>query len=496
MKHPPFNARGPVAMSAASAARRSIPLLAALASAALRASDAHAVRVWEEPREGWRPPAPANGLSASAPSGLGALLEMAVLGSAASPDLRPPSFTPPLAAGGHVGASRFPEGVAERWLDIGFFAQPQFIAQTGYDFASTSNFSVPPGVNMQRTRIVLHGQAHPLLQMRVEFNLSDRLELLDTYALVPVRRWLQIQIGQFRVPFSRQELVSSSRYQFADRALWAGGANSSGVRFIPSFDLGVMVWGWTGPKDIIEYYAGIFNGKGANSPFNLDGFFLYAGRVAVNPLGRPSSLQESAVNLGHAPTLAIGFNAAGQIRQVGTITRPGSMMPEPNRIGAISLGADVFFAAYGASFYGELYARDTNETDTTVSPSTQAFGWLAQAGYFIPVGYLANRLELVARIQGFDPSACITRQQGTLVMGAPPPECTVRLPASPTREVYRDFMKTMAITFGVNWYQLGHGFKIQAAYTINNEYRDLAGGAPDSGIVLNDVFTLQLTGSF
>ena len=125
-------------------------------------------------------------------------------GSVASPDLRPPDFVPPLAAGGHVGASRFPEGVAERWLDLGFYAQPQFIVQTGYNLDSTSNFSLPPGVSLQRTRVVIHGQAHPLLQMRVEFNMSNNLDLLDAYALVPVRRWLQVQIGQFRVPFSRQ----------------------------------------------------------------------------------------------------------------------------------------------------------------------------------------------------------------------------------------------------------------------------------------------------
>ncbi len=423
-------------------------------------------------------------------------MEMAVLGASASPDLRPPDFTPPLAAGGHVGASRYPEGVAERWLDIGFFAQPQFALQTGCDFGSSTNFSAPPGVTIQRTRVVVHGQAHPLLQMRIEFNLSDRLELLDSYALVPVRRWLQLQIGQFRVPFSRQELVSSSRYQFADRALWSGAANSSGVRFVPSFDLGVMAWGWTGPRDIFEYYLGVFNGKGANTPFNLDGFFLWSGRLAINPLGRPSSLQEGAVNMRRAPTLAIAVNASTQVRQIGTITRPGSTMPEPNRIGVTSLGADVFFAAYGASFYGELYARDTAETDTTITPSTQAFGWLAQVGFFIPHPALANHLELVARVQGFDPSACITRTAGVSMAGAPPPDCATRLPPSPTREVYRDFMNTLSMTFGVNWYQLGHGFKLHASYTINNEYRDLAGGVPDSGIVLNDVFTLQLTGSF
>jgi hypothetical protein len=336
---------------------------------------------------------------------------MSLLGSAASPDLRPADFTPPLAAGGHVGASRYPEGVAERWLDIGFFAQPQFVFQTGYDFNSATNFSVPPGVNLQRTRVVVHGQAHPLLQMRIEFNLSDRLELLDSYALVPVRRWLQVQIGQFRVPFSRQELVSSSRYQFADRSLWSGAANSSGVRFIPSFDLGVMAWGWTGPRDLFEYYVGVFNGKGSNTPFNLDGFFLWAGRLAINPLGRPSSLQEGAVNLRPAPTLAIALNASTQIRQIGSISRPGSMMPEPNRIGVTSLGADLFFAAHGFSAYAEVYARDTAETDTTVTQNTQAFGWLAQLGFFIPHPALRNHLEFIARVQQFaQPQAGVMEQ--------------------------------------------------------------------------------------
>lgn len=57
-------------------------------------------------------------------------------------------------------------------------------------------------------------------------------------------------------------------------------------------------------------------------------------------------------------------------------------------------------------------------------------------------------------------------------------------------------MDTVAVTFGLNWYQLGHGFKVQAAYTVSNEYRDLQGGRPGSGVVSNDLFSLQLTGSF
>lgn len=454
---------------------RALPLLASLVAVA---PEALAVRVWEEPRSGWTPPV---GLG---PGGLS--FAQMFGGAVASPDLRLPDFVPPLAAGGHVGASRFPEGVAVRWLDIGFFAQPQFVLQTGYDGDARTNFSVAPGVNLRRTRVVVHGQAHPLLQVRIEFGLSDRLELYDTYALVPVRRWLQFQIGQFRAPFSRQELVSGTRYQFADTAMWSGAANASGIRFTPSFDIGAMVWGWIGRDDLVEYYAAVMNGKGPNQPFNLDGYFLYAGRVVVNPLGRPRSLQEGAVNLPREPRLAIGLNAAGQVRNIGTTTVNGAQVP--NLVTATTVGADVFFTGWGASLYSEFYFRDTEETDTVASPTTQSLGWLVQAGYLIPHPALRDHLEVVARVQSFNPSDCFTRTRGG--------SCEVRPYAAPTRENYRDFMETMAFSFGLNWYQLGHGFKVQASYTILNEHRDIAGMPPGSGVVNNDLFNLQLTGSF
>jgi hypothetical protein len=444
----------------------------------LAPGEAGAVRVWEEPRAGWVPP----GVLGPGGLALGAMFT----GPGASPDLRPPEFSTPLAAGGLVGSSRYPEGVTERWLDVGFYTQPQFAFQTGYDSDSTTNFSLPPGVGLQRTRFIFHAQPHPLLQVRAEFNLSDSVTLLDAYALVPIRRWLQVQVGQFRVPFSRQELVSGTRLQFADRQLWAGGANASGVSFLPSFDQGVMAWGWAGPRDLVEYYAGVFNGKGANRP-NIDAFFLYAARVAVNPLGRPRALQEGAVNLASAPTLAVGLNAATQVRQVGFVTLPGGAAPVPNRVTVSTFGADVFFAAHGASAYGEVYFRDTHETDTASAPNTQSLGWLLQAGYFIPVPALRNHLEVVARAQSFDPSNCYTQSAG--------PDCGQRLPGSSSRDVYQSFMFARAYTFGLNWYQLGHGFKLQAQYTINTEHRDIAGRAAGSGVVNNDLFTLLLTGS-
>jgi len=58
-------------------------------------------------------------------------------------------------------------------------------------------------------------------------------------------------------------------------------------------------------------------------------------------------------------------------------------------------------------------------------------------------------------------------------------------------------MFARAYTFGLNWYQLGHGFKAQAQYTINTEHRDATNDRrPGSGVVDNNLFTLLLTGSF
>jgi hypothetical protein len=458
-------------------------LSAALLSAPLTA---HAIRVWEEAPPG---AVPVGGPAPTTPPTVGSVINSAISGPNANPDLHPADepYVTPLAAGGPAGASRYAPGVAQRWLDIGVYTQPRFTYTTGYDADSMSNFSPPPGFTLRRTRIIVHAQLHPLLQLRMEANMADRFDLLDAYALIPVHRAFQIQLGQFRVPFSRQELVSGGRYQLPDTSLWSGGANGSGINFIPSFDIGAMVWGWVGPRDMFEYYVGMFNGEGRNQINNLDGFFLYAARVAFNPIGRIRQLQEGAVGV-RRPGVSIALDGETQTRQIGFATVDGNRVP--NREGVYTLGADVSFAGWGASFYGEIYYRYLHETDTTAAPSTESLGWILQAGYLLPIPHpwFRDRLEIVARLQDFDPSDCFTRAMGS--------DCGIRPIASAAPDVYRDFQHTTAITFGLNWYQLGHGAKLQLAYTINRENRDIAGMPPGSGVVDNDTFVAQLTGSF
>ncbi len=398
-----------------------------------------------------------------------------------------PVLRTPLAAGGEAGTSRCDDR-APRWFDLNFWAAPRFTLQEGYEASATRNYSAPPGFRVRRARIILHGQAHPLLQVRFEADVATGFNILDAYLLVPFRRYLNVQAGQFRVPFGREELLSSARWQFTGPNLWtdAGGGN-----FVPSFDLGAMVWGYVGPRDLVEYYAGIFNGEGPAQQANLDSNFLYAGRVVVNPLGRPRRFQEADLER-EGLRVQIALDGAYQKQQLGFYTPPGASAMTANVRSLALLGAEVAVFWEGLSVYAEMFYRDRRDGDTATEPSTESFGVEAQAGYFIPVEALRNHLEVVARFQDWAPSTCLTRSAGS--------NCTEIHPASVSPTEYRDAMHTRAFTFGANWYQLGHGLKLQFDYTIYNQLTDLAAADPTtgstSGVVHANLWTLQALGSF
>jgi len=64
----------------------------------------------------------------------------------------------------------------------------------------------------------------------------------------------QIQAGQFKIPFSRQELTSDGALQFVDRA-------NAVDAFKPSYDVGAMAQGKVA-GGMLAWNAGLFNGTG------------------------------------------------------------------------------------------------------------------------------------------------------------------------------------------------------------------------------------------
>jgi phosphate-selective porin len=88
----------------------------------------------------------------------------------------------------------------------------------------------------------------------------------------------QIKLGQYKAPFGLEQLTPDTALYFAERSLPTGAIT-------PDRQIGVQLWGkpftnvWPEQKDLLTYYAGIFNGNGRNINNNDNNNFMYVGRL-------------------------------------------------------------------------------------------------------------------------------------------------------------------------------------------------------------------------
>lgn len=121
-----------------------------------------------------------------------------------------------------------------------------------YDYNFSNHGS---SFNTYKTTIGVDGNIVKWAGYRVSFALnpeSYKLEGFDFYGrfLTPIG---EIRIGQFKVPFSMERLVSFSKRDFIENALATG--------VVSGRDIGLGLYG---EKKWIEYNVGIFNGEGMN----------------------------------------------------------------------------------------------------------------------------------------------------------------------------------------------------------------------------------------
>jgi len=98
----------------------------------------------------------------------------------------------------------------------------------------------------------------------------------------------RIVFGQYKVPFGRQQMISSGNQQFVDRSLVSD-------EYLRGRDIGVSVQGavW---NNKIEYRAGMFNGNGLTRPSNDNDKFQYNARLMWQPNGNQVLAQRAWVS--------------------------------------------------------------------------------------------------------------------------------------------------------------------------------------------------------
>jgi phosphate-selective porin len=203
----------------------------------------------------------------------------------------------------------------------------------------------------------------------------------------------QITVGQFKVPFGRQELTSSERQQFVDRSILSG-------EFTRSRDVGVQVSGTVvGGK--LAYAAGIFNGNGRNQLNNDNDKYQLDARVTLQPNG-DVGYSEGDFESTDKPLFAV----TGEVEVNDT-----SGATNTTDFKTTILGADAVFKYKGLSVFAEYFSR---ERDPETGSSFHSDGYHVQAGYFVQ----REKVEVAFRYARWDPSDAIAGNDRSEVGGA------------------------------------------------------------------------------
>jgi phosphate-selective porin OprO and OprP len=187
----------------------------------------------------------------------------------------------------------------------------------------------------------------------------------------------RIVFGQYKVPFGRQQLISSGNQQFVDRSLVSD-------EFLRGRDIGVSVQGavWSNK---LEYRVGMFNGNGLTRPSNDNDRFQYNARLMWQPNGNQVLAQrawvsgalysESDFESTTVPLYAFGLNYEHNDFHRTTTG---------NDLKSDAVGIDGVFKYKGIFATGEYFWRErTPETGSTFNAD----------GYYVQGGVMLNRMR-------------------------------------------------------------------------------------------------------
>jgi len=268
------------------------------------------------------------------------------------------------------------------------------------------------GLQIRRARLQFKGHIfNEHNRFKTEIALSPRDQgfdgtphqtpLLDWYFDFTYWKNLSLRVGQYKVPFNRQRMISSGDLQLVDRALGQGEFNLD--RDI-GFDLRSKDFLGLGK---LRYYAGLWMGEGRDYS-GMDTFeFMYIGRVEVLPFGMFTDYKEADFERSRKPRLSLGaayafVDAAKRNRGI-----KGSVPSDGGTTDTHNVTADFMFKVVGLSVSGEGYWRKgrrefgdatvVDEMGTEVAAERElardGVGWFVQSGYLIP----RVPLEIAAR---------------------------------------------------------------------------------------------------
>lgn len=227
------------------------------------------------------------------------------------------------------------------------------------------------------------------LTYEMQANFADSSNVLEdanvNYDFTEGKKSAMLKIGQFKVPFGRQELTSSGSQQFVDRSTVSN-------TFARGRDIGVQLWG-TPAGGKIDWRVGVFNGNGRTVSRNDNDDLQLNARLQWAPFGDPK-YSEGDFDSSDRPLFAIGGGYEANLREVAA---SGTTVAHQNDQNITAL--DAVFKYKGFSVYGELFDRENDRNEGLSDFDDE--GYVLQAGYFV----IPKRFEVALRVAEFDPNS-------------------------------------------------------------------------------------------
>ena len=215
----------------------------------------------------------------------------------------------------------------------------------------------------------------------------------------------QIKVGQYKAPFGLEQLTPDYALFTIERTLPTGAIT-------PDRQIGAELWGkpftsiWPEQKDLLTYYAGIFNGNGRNITVNDNNNFMFVGRLELQPFKGKIAGQKSFLKLG-GDVLNSCDEQGVNISQSSNllVNDDGSLSPFvlPSADQRTAWSVDAWFEVGPFDLIGEyLQERVQGRTVNGVPPEFANFttdGFYVTGGYFL----VPKKLQAVVQWQYLNP---------------------------------------------------------------------------------------------
>lgn len=238
------------------------------------------------------------------------------------------------------------------------------------------------GFDIRRARLDLKGTISPYWSIRFQVDLAGTApKLLDAYGECKIKDYFNLTMGQFKIPFSMENLASSSKLELIDRSQVVETLSARGKDVIGNHngrDIGVQVFGnflKVSNRPLFDYSVGIFNGSGINASDKNEAKSV-AGRLVFHPIK----------NLDAGCSFYNGWDYFG--------ATPKSQ--KRNRLGFEMKYDYKFLSLKGEYIKGEDGVIKNN-------------GWYIQSGCFI----VPQKLQLLLKYDTFEPNTSVSNDVST-----------------------------------------------------------------------------------